>query len=162
MDNMQVGGVKSIQQPAKPLEQQSTLGLDLAEKIKSNVQSVSTSDNVANVSKTDKNIDAKDVKKLDSSEGVKAENELSEDDAKVLAYELVDELNQLLESNNRSLEFSIDDSTEEIIVTVIDTETQEKILQYPSEDMLTLAGHLGDLIDQIHEGETPAIFKVSA
>lgn len=51
----------------------------------------------------------------------------------------VDEGNSLLQSANRSLLFKVDESTQEMVVKIVDSETGKLIRQIPSEDMLAFA-----------------------
>jgi len=56
--------------------------------------------------------------------------------------EAVTRLNDLVQPIRRELHFSVDDSTGETIIRVIDAETQELIRQIPPEEVLTLMQHL--------------------
>ena len=49
---------------------------------------------------------------------------------------LIDEVNSTLYSMNRSLRFEVHDKTEDLVVHVVNTKTDEVIRQYPSEDVL--------------------------
>ncbi|GAA0688781.1 flagellar protein FlaG [Marinobacterium maritimum] len=64
----------------------------------------------------------------------------------------VEKMNELMQSSDRSLQFSVDDSTEKMVVKVMDMETQEIIRQIPSEETLKfsefLEGMVGLIFDQ--------------
>ena len=61
----------------------------------------------------------------------------SEPDAKALKT-AVDKANRMVQSFNRYLNFSVDDSTKEIVVKVVDTNTNEVVRQIPPKEMLSL------------------------
>lgn len=61
--------------------------------------------------------------------------------------------NTLLQSVNRNLQFKVDDTTQELVVKVVDSETGDVVRQIPSEEMLAfikrmqeLDGHQGSMI----------------
>ena len=49
---------------------------------------------------------------------------------------LLDEINNSLYSMNRALRFEINDTTEDLVVRVINTDTDQVIHQYPSEEVI--------------------------
>lgn len=49
---------------------------------------------------------------------------------------ILDEINSALYSYNRSLKFELYDETEDLVVKVLNTKTDEVIRQYPSEEVL--------------------------
>ena len=51
----------------------------------------------------------------------------------------VEMLNQIVKSNNESLQFSIDDDTDIRLVKLIDISTKETIRQFPSEEIVDIA-----------------------
>lgn len=55
------------------------------------------------------------------------------------------EIEQFLQSQNRNLAFSVDESTERSVVTVTESGSGEVIRQIPSEEVLRLAERLDDL-----------------
>lgn len=63
--------------------------------------------------------------------------------------ELLDEINNTLYSMNKSLKFEVSDKTDDLIVRVINTDTDQVIRQYPSEEVLKRK-------EQLLEGETTA------
>lgn len=50
--------------------------------------------------------------------------------------EILDEINSALYSYNRALKFEIHDKTDDLVVRVLNTKTDEVIRQYPSEEIL--------------------------
>jgi flagellar protein FlaG len=55
------------------------------------------------------------------------------------------QLSSYVQNVHRNLNFSIDDSTGQTVVKVIDAESEEVIRQIPSEEMLALARRLNEL-----------------
>lgn len=71
-------------------------------------------------------------------------SDLSTDDLK----DILEEVNNLLYSMNRALRFEVHDKTEDLVVRVVNTKTDEVIRQYPREDIIErrarlLQGELG-------------------
>jgi len=60
---------------------------------------------------------------------------------------VVSQLQDYVQSIQRDMSFHIDDATGRVIVQVIDSNTQEVVRQIPSEEMLTIARHLADSIE---------------
>lgn len=58
----------------------------------------------------------------------------------------VDKLNEYITSVDRSLRFSVAESSGDTIITVVDSQTEEVIRQIPSEDTLKLANILQDTL----------------
>ena len=65
---------------------------------------------------------------------------LSNDEAVALA----ERLNEFLDIKQRNLSFSVDKESNSTIIKVHDSETQEVIRQFPSEEAVELAKHLED------------------
>lgn len=57
----------------------------------------------------------------------------------------IDSVQQYIEPFNSDLEFSVNDKTDRLIVTVIDSETKEVIRQIPSKEMLAIAEALDSI-----------------
>lgn len=57
----------------------------------------------------------------------------------------VAELAQAMQSVQRNLNFSIDDASGQTVVKVIDSDSQEVIRQFPSEEALALAARMKEL-----------------
>jgi flagellar protein FlaG len=72
---------------------------------------------------------------------VKAESSESRVEAKELKAAVLD-INEYVQSIQRTLQFSIDDETGTTVVKVLNSETQELIRQFPPEEVLALARHL--------------------
>ncbi|MBE0508142.1 MAG: flagellar protein FlaG [Marinospirillum sp.] len=58
--------------------------------------------------------------------------------------DMLDEINSALYSQNRALKFELNDKTEDLVVRVMNTKTDEVIRQYPSEEVLALKARLMD------------------
>lgn len=52
--------------------------------------------------------------------------------------DMLDEINSALYSQNRALKFELNDKTDDLVVRVMNTKTDEVIRQYPSEEVLAL------------------------
>ncbi len=65
--------------------------------------------------------------------------------------EAVQKMNQLMESNNRSLQFSVDDSTEAVVIKVVDLDTDEVVRQIPSEETLKFSEFLEGMVGLIFD-----------
>lgn len=57
--------------------------------------------------------------------------------------EAVDKMNRQIQQLSREIQFSVDKSTDRVVIRVIDRQTNEVIRQIPSEEILNLAEHLG-------------------
>lgn len=65
----------------------------------------------------------------------------------------VERLNQLIQSVRRELHFSVDDTSGDTIIQVIDAETREVLRQIPGDEVLNLAERLqtdGRLLADVH------------
>lgn len=60
----------------------------------------------------------------------------------------MDSINKTLKQANRSLEFSVDESTNKRVVKLVDTDTGDLVRQFPSEELLAISR----AIDQIRQG----------
>ena len=76
------------------------------------------------------------VAKVEFSEPVSGDKQIQEAVAK---------LSDFVQSVQRDLSFSVDDSTGETIITVIDSKTDEVVRQIPSEYVVRLAQNLNEL-----------------
>jgi len=56
--------------------------------------------------------------------------------------EAVSRLNQYVQTLRRDLEFRVDESTNTVVVTVVDPSTKEVVRQIPSEEVLAVARNL--------------------
>ncbi|ALI02997.1 flagellar biosynthesis protein FlaG [Pseudomonas sp. FW306-02-F02-AA] len=65
----------------------------------------------------------------------------------------VTDIRDFVQATQRKLDFSIDDSTHQIVVKVIATETGEVIRQIPSETALKLAQSLHDASSLLFDGK---------
>ncbi len=65
---------------------------------------------------------------------------------RALANGVAEELNQALQTRHISLQFSVDESVDKIVVKVTDKETGDVIRQIPPEEQLRIASHLRELL----------------
>ncbi len=86
------------------------------------------------------------IEKNSEHKEIKRQTDLAEK-KKVNYSELENEVRQMLTENNLSIEFSIDDSSKQMIMRVIDSETSEVIKQFPSEVSLKIARILTNTLD---------------
>lgn len=63
----------------------------------------------------------------------------------------VDQLNELMQNGQRNLNFSVDKDTDDLVVKVLDRQTQEVIRQFPSEQALELAKHIEGMLGMIFD-----------
>ncbi|MCW9023764.1 MAG: flagellar protein FlaG [Gammaproteobacteria bacterium] len=62
--------------------------------------------------------------------------------------EVVSHLKEYVQNTQRDMDFSVDDETGRFVVKVIDSQTNEVIRQIPSEEMLSIARHLVDYMEE--------------
>lgn len=62
---------------------------------------------------------------------------------------MVDKLNEFMHNGQRNLNFSVDTDTDETVIKVVNTETQEVIRQFPSEEALKLTKHIEGMMGLI-------------
>ena len=62
--------------------------------------------------------------------------------------ETVEELNQMVQSVRRNLQFSIDKESGRTVIKVIDSDSEEVIRQIPPEEVLALARRLVDMVEE--------------
>ena len=63
----------------------------------------------------------------------------------------VEKMNELMQNGNRSLNFSVDDSTEKVVIKVMDLDTEEVVRQIPSEETLKFAEYLEGMVGLIFD-----------
>lgn len=63
--------------------------------------------------------------------------------------DVVDKLNDFMQGQQRNLNFSVDKDTDNLVVKVMDTQTEEVIRQFPSEETLKLAKHIEGMLGLI-------------
>jgi|GEM_PF-4644803 len=69
----------------------------------------------------------------------------------------VNELNNLMQSLDRSLEFAFEKDVNRTVVTIRDSSTQDVIKQFPSESAIELARNLQDQIASLEDTNSPAL-----
>jgi len=70
---------------------------------------------------------------------------------------VVTNLNSSIQSVQRDLEFSVDDSSGQVVINVKDKETDKVVRQIPSEDAMKLAENLHELIDSRRENNSGSV-----
>jgi len=65
----------------------------------------------------------------------------------------VEKLNDLMRSGDRSLSFSVDSSTDRVVVKVMDTKTEQVIRQIPNEQALKFAEYIEGMVGIIFEDQ---------
>ena len=80
-----------------------------------------------------------------SSESVQPSQKMSAEEVQVV----LDKMNEFMGNGQHNLNFSIDKDTDDMVVKVMDTETQEVIRQFPSEETLKLAKHIEGMLGLI-------------
>ena len=63
----------------------------------------------------------------------------------------VEKMNELMQGGKRSLNFSVDDSTDKVVIKVMDLDTEEIVRQIPSEETLKFAEHLEGMVGLIFD-----------
>jgi len=104
-----------------------------------NVKAVVESDNSKVVSQTQKNQDV-------SASLIKSEEK--KDDRKPpleVVKKAAEEGNSILQATQRNLQFKVDDSTKELVVKIVDSESGELVRQIPSEEMLDFIKRMQEL-----------------
>ncbi len=80
--------------------------------------------------------------------GSPPEQELSTEGLDVV----VSQLETLTQNLQRNLHFNVDDATGRVVVTVVDSESDEVIRQIPPEELLALSQHLAESLEQESRG----------
>ncbi len=70
----------------------------------------------------------------------------SVDDKRAVARQVVEELNYELEVRSIALRFSVDESADQIVVTITDTGTGKVIRQVPPVENLRISAHLREVL----------------
>lgn len=71
------------------------------------------------------------------------------EDSSVVLQKAVENINAMVESKNRQLRFSVDDSSGKPVITVLDSESEDVIREIPSEEVRRLAARIQDLQSEI-------------
>lgn len=61
----------------------------------------------------------------------------------------IDKINQALPGSSRGLEFSIDDSSKQTVVKIVDQDTREVVRQIPSKEALEIAKALDKALGRL-------------
>lgn len=80
-----------------------------------------------------------------------AENEAGRAEQKLDVGEAVERIRTQMQALQRNLSFSVDDSTGEVVVQVLDGDSGKVVRQIPSEDILRLADRLDEMRSLLFE-----------
>jgi uncharacterized FlaG/YvyC family protein len=72
---------------------------------------------------------------------------------KKLLEKIVDKLSQQFRNKNTSLNFSIDDDTQSLVVKVIDSDSEKVIRQIPPEEILAIRARIQELLGALIDKE---------
>ncbi|MCE2595598.1 flagellar protein FlaG [Motilimonas cestriensis] len=78
------------------------------------------------------------TKRVEDTDKLKDHNNVEKVD-KVDVEDAISTVHKFIDSNKRGVSFSIDDSTEKMVIKVIDKNTNETVKQMPSEEFLKIA-----------------------
>jgi flagellar protein FlaG len=70
------------------------------------------------------------------------------------AHKLIREVNEHLAATHTELNFSVDKDTDQMVLKIINTKTDEVIRQIPSEDALRLASRISQLLGVLVDGKS--------
>ena len=76
---------------------------------------------------------------------ITASKEIDATDIKEKLEDSVNRLNDLVQTVSRDLQFSIDDTSGETVITVLDSSTEKVIRQIPSEEVMALSQNFDSL-----------------
>ncbi len=82
-----------------------------------------------------------------------AENETGKAEQKLDVGEAVERIRTQMQTLQRNLNFSVDDSTGEVVVQVLDGDSGKVVRQIPSEDILRLAERLDEMRSLLFEAK---------
>ncbi|MCF7970993.1 MAG: flagellar protein FlaG [Methylococcaceae bacterium] len=94
---------------------------------------------INNTQKNSSSINADEKVKKQEEDAEESEASTSKVTSLADAKKLADEGNKILESVQRNLQFKVDESTQQVVMSIIDRESGETIRQIPSEEVLELA-----------------------
>ena len=79
---------------------------------------------------------------VETSDAVQNSSQIKQEATKEELQSAVSKINDYVQNIQRSLQFTVDEESGKDVVTVLDTETEEIIRQYPSEEVLAFARQL--------------------
>jgi flagellar protein FlaG len=71
--------------------------------------------------------------------------EASQDPKKVAPEEILDKIKALTDNGNYTVRFEVNDSSEQLVIHLLDAESGEEIRQIPPEELLSTSENLQDL-----------------
>ncbi len=85
--------------------------------------------------------------------GGKALSQREEKPSREQAIQYAQEIQTRFDTMGTNLQFSIDDSSEDVVVKITDKKSGELIRQFPSDAMLQLRTKLNDLVGMLFDGK---------
>jgi len=71
------------------------------------------------------------------------------EDSPAVLQKAVEDINAMVESKNRQLKFSVDDSSGKPVITVLDSENEDVIREIPTEEVRRLAARIEELQSEL-------------
>ena len=68
-------------------------------------------------------------------------------------HEAVEKLNEYVQSQEKSVNFSVDETTNATVIKVYKTETGELVRQFPPEEILSMAAHISQSIGLMYDNK---------
>lgn len=85
----------------------------------------------------------------ESEQTAEKEEATSVEDSPAVLQKAVEDINAMVESKNRQLRFSIDDSSGKPVITVLDSENEDVIREIPTEEVRRLAARIEELQSEL-------------
>jgi len=104
-------------------------------------------ESAAAISRTEAVSKAETVNKIEPAE--QAHDARTAEQKSEQLHNAVDKINEVMLETRRSLSFSVDEDTNQVVVKVMNTETDEIIRQIPNEEALEFARHLESMMGLI-------------
>ncbi len=94
-------------------------------------------------------LDLKSASLIKEKDKEKVDNEKNGEESPVINYgEITDKINNLIQDQNRSIEFSLDNDSKQMVMKVMDKKTNKVVQQIPPETTLKLAKMVASILDK--------------
>lgn len=87
--------------------------------------------------------------KTDAAQTAEQEDSAALEDNPAVLQKAVEDINSMVESKNRQLRFSVDDSSGKPVITVLDSENEDVIREIPTEEVRRLAARIEELQSEL-------------
>ncbi|SBS25507.1 flagellar protein FlaG [Marinomonas aquimarina] len=87
--------------------------------------------------------------KADAAQTTEQEDAAALEDNPAVLQKAVEDINSMVESKNRQLRFSVDDSSGKPVITVLDSENEDVIREIPTEEVRRLAARIEELQSEL-------------